>query len=561
MLLAVIACLVWGQPASDQEASARLSDYDSCAITCLYAASRIRGADVSFDRVRELMGPAAADGTHSFGDMQRAATALGLASVGVAADRKSIQNLPFPMIAQVRLSKNPSDTLHFVVLLSRDEGGYYVLDPPFPHSHLDFDRFFQIWSGRLFLLPPNDKALAAVQTLARDHVFSRDLKWIGLAVTLGLFAVVLWKSRRALSGSEAPRLLFSEAVRAILLIAATVGVIAVLVIWQINSAVAECSFSSPVIQLGELAPGKISRQISVLNTGKDVLRVSAIRSSCTCAAVVVGLPEEIHPGGAGYFKVEINVAPGPKQVRFFVDSNDPQGSKYVLLTWHGITEPNLVPYRVFGESDWENAEKVARTIRISYPGGLDAVMPVVEKCECDSPLVSVKAGKNNPLANRFDRASNIVNIVGEQELIVNVQRPPRPGEVAAKCNLKVKYGTKTVDMHLPVQVNFVDNRLSISEDSIILFAGPSLSQGTENWEREIELQGRLSSSPLRIGECPPWLNVTLCSESNKRPAIRIRLLSPPRNGVFRGAVRVTSVRHPDAQVSLVVHAVGGLSER
>src|SRR5207253_8673334 len=86
-------------PASD--AAVMLDDYSPCGITSLFLVCKIRQVDVEWNALKELVGPAEVDQTHSFEDISRAAAALGMHPVGLQVSRASLNGLPMPAIVQV----------------------------------------------------------------------------------------------------------------------------------------------------------------------------------------------------------------------------------------------------------------------------------------------------------------------------------------------------------------------------------------------------------------------------------------------------------------------------
>src|SRR5262249_4390155 len=168
----------------------------------------------------------------------------------------------------------------------------------------------------------------------------------------------------------------------------------------------------PAVDLGELPPGKSQHTVTITNDGGVPLRISNILSTCSCA--VVKAPDVIEVGQSGTLEIDLNIPPGPRSARVTIESNDPEGPKSVVLSWHGRAKPQLVPYKIDVQAV-PMGQPYERTVRLVYPGGKSALVPRLERCECESALVEVRPGNNDPLAVRFARSGLLTQILGEQE--------------------------------------------------------------------------------------------------------------------------------------------------
>jgi ABC-type bacteriocin/lantibiotic exporter with double-glycine peptidase domain len=142
-LLAIV--LAAAIPLSNAEDSAvLLDDYGNCGQVCLYAIARLKGKDVTFDRVKQLVEPTPPEGS-SLGELNVAARALGLFPVAVAVDRSRLEYLPVPAIAHLKHSflDSSRQQSHFVVLLHVSESDTILLDPPLPVGSVSRERFHE----------------------------------------------------------------------------------------------------------------------------------------------------------------------------------------------------------------------------------------------------------------------------------------------------------------------------------------------------------------------------------------------------------------------------------
>src|SRR5689334_17134288 len=85
----------------------RASDYSSCGLDSFYLICRLRHMQVDWDEAKRLLGPPDADGMHSFADIVRASSAIGLSSVPLQTDLAGLSRLSLPAIVQVIDRRQP----------------------------------------------------------------------------------------------------------------------------------------------------------------------------------------------------------------------------------------------------------------------------------------------------------------------------------------------------------------------------------------------------------------------------------------------------------------------
>jgi predicted double-glycine peptidase len=555
IMLNVLLLLCMLQGPGEQGQSARLQDYNSCGVTCLYAVCKIRQVPIGFEDLLKRVGPTGADGTHSFADLALAAEQLGLLSLPVESDLASLRSMPLPAIAHVRITRDPNERGHFIVLLSHDEHGFHVLDPPYPASYLENWQFTRIWTGKVLAFPPD--AVVAGQIRARAEASSLQ-EWVRrLYISLACVSVLAmagWLLFRlqVVQKLSAAWQYDSTRKRGYLILAAGFaiggGYAWFLLSRPSGSPGPQCVIAEPVINLGELTPGKLSHGIRVSNPGGQPLHIESIRSSCTCA--VAEPPRTIAAGSTTNLQVDIHVTPGPRQARIVIASNDARGPQTALLVWHGKANPALIPGGVFTTAPWPG-QGLERTVQVAYPGGLGALVPTLEACDCDSKLVNVTAGRNDPTANRFDRSPHIVNIVGEQQLIVKIRLPERPGELKTTCKLRMKYGQESMTLTLPIAVRFHDDRLVPSAGQVV-FAGGDVA-ALRSDQRSIILTGPAAAHSLEIADCPAWLRATITRRPDNKAVVLFRLAEGVEPGVLRSPVRIRARDEPSIECAIDVH--------
>src|SRR5262249_32139750 len=132
-------------------------------------------------------------------------------------------------------------------------------------------------------------------------------------------------------------------------------------------------------------------------------------------------------------------------------------------------KPQLVPYKIDVQAV-PMGQPYERTVRLVYPGGKSALVPRLERCECESALVEVRPGNNDPLAVRFARSGLLTQILGEQELHVKVRPPDVPGLFTSKCTLHLKYGETVMTLTLPISLSFQSGKLRPEVNAVVFSA-------------------------------------------------------------------------------------------
>jgi len=314
-----------------------LRDYLSCGANSLYMVAHLHGVSTDTEKVAELLGPPDSDGTHGFDDLSRAAKALGMHPVAVSADRRQIQTLPMPVIAQVQYSYGEAKP-HFLILMASTPDGVYVLDAP---RRVQFDlwlSFEQTWSGRLLVFSKDEAERAQLESrLAREKRKRLLLLYtsvIALVVVLGLMAhvclqkraqlatamrrlrpLLTWVISRETSPSWATRVLL------ITVVITTAGflTLAVLVLtgWHWLRDPPRLVVDLPDTDLGLIEPGKHHFRIPIRNAGSESVHIESIVTNCSCATVT-RQPSSVGPSQADTVDLSLDVTPGPRAVHIAV---------------------------------------------------------------------------------------------------------------------------------------------------------------------------------------------------------------------------------------------------
>ena len=379
--------------------------------------------------IRESRRKYSSEGELNFANLASAASQLGLHPVGLDADRAALHDLPMPAIVQVHDPKYPDELPHFLVLLRPEADGVRLLDAPYPDYFLPEDRFQQSWTGKIMVFASDEQEAQQIHNNASG---SNDLRWIiwglvaALAVLIGLLSVT-WRPRYSKIGIlPATESLKPHAVgiikRPTLLIVcllfvliASVFSLGFFAIFHRDKNVSPCcEFDKQVMDLGELTPGMHNIHVPIKNSGNKPLHITQAISSCSCCAIVQR-PDLILPEQNAAIETQLTVTPGTRTIQLTVESNDPEGSKHLLLYWHGKTQPTLLPRRI-SATNVPLDHSYERTIKLIYPGGKSALVPHLKDYQCDRQGVEVHEGRNDPLSSKFTTLGLLTNIIGEMEL-------------------------------------------------------------------------------------------------------------------------------------------------
>ncbi len=537
-----------------------LDDYGPCGLTSLFIVCKVRHVPVAWEELKQLVGPLAPDGSHSFADLSRAATAVGLHPVGLEASRAALHDLPMPAIVQVHDPRHPDEPAHLLVLLRPASDGVYLIDPPYAAYFLPDSRFAGTWTGNVLVFARDEEEAARIRAAAMGHQAMRWglVAWLVGGLALGIVLTRRWWLRvcagcieHARTGSAAlasriPRSAFIGTACGACIALASAGAY----VWWWNgpgrTVPPSCVFDKPVHELGELVPGEGKYRVTITNEGTSPLHIAGVTSTCACASVKT--PQVVEPGQTRIMEVSLNIAPGPQNARLRVDSNDPEGPKTVMLSWHGKAEPTLVPYRI--EAQRVRADQAyERTVKLVYPGGKSARVPTLERWESDCPLVEVRAGRNDPQAMRLAVSGLMTRILGEQDLQVTVRPPATPGPVRSACKLFFKYGHSTVSLTLPISVQFVSAEIAPEVTSVVFSA--LHSDELAGHERVVRVADR-HGAELIVENAPAWLSCRLSREEDGSAFLHLKIIQRPAESMVQSTLQIVRRQEPDIRTPLRV---------
>jgi hypothetical protein len=552
-----LALFGWGEMVVPSSLDAvMLDDYESCGLTSLFVICKLRGVPVDWENIKKLLGPHEADGTHSFAEIARAAEALGMNPIGMKATPNSLGALPLPAIVQVHDPREPQNTPHLLVLLGRGPDGVTLLDPPYPHYFLPEARFEYTWTGNIMLFAHDESEAQAIRSRIGNHERLVAFLWfLGLG---GVFAAAAmsWRSWaiaiggvvHAILRGHAPSRLLLCAVCCVLLLAGFAVTVGIRLAKE-KAPEARCVLEKPVVELGELSPGPVDYSIFVSNGGTAPLRIHSISSACSCA--IVKGPQIIEPGQSKPINVRISASRGPGNARLTVESNDPEGPKHILLSWHGKARPRIVPFKLDEES-LSAGSPFVRTVRMIYPGGKSALQPKILGCDCDSPRVHLRPGRSNPQAERFAHAGFLTQVLGEQEITVHVDPPPGGGSIKSKCRIRVKYGASELSLDLPIWLAFQCQDIT-TDVSAVSFSAPS-PQGLIGLERLVQIKPARGAPTYFLADAPPWLEGQFTRNDGAISTLHLRVKEAPSKPLELARLHIGQVGRPDVRAALSVSA-------
>jgi hypothetical protein len=510
----------------------------------------MRDVPVTWQELKNLLGPTDQDGTHSFEDLSRAASSLGLHPVPLEADRHALPGLPTPFIAQVQPKSEGDGPPHFILVLRAEADRVILVDPPRVPRPVGSAYFARTWTGHVLVFAADEKQAQSLKI--RGHVqqgFSVVFwAWLVLGgIVLGSLAtirpaqvIVSWWAR------------ISRRTRWTALAGVSGACLVILFVPWLLSRLPRgapcCSLDKSSIDLGELQHGRHTAEIWVKNQGGSPLHITKVQSSCSCAGVA--FPPVIEPQASAAIRVSLEAQPGPRQARLRVVSDDPEGPKDLLVTWHGKLVPWLVPPFIEGPPVL-NGNRYERTVTVIYPKVNSGLRPQLKGVECDSDVIHVREVEDRPSGGTSRDGRTPAEQTGQLTLHVSVDAPAQADWVRTRCKLLVQYGNSADDtLELPISVAFRHDPFGLDTGRLVFTAG-RLEQLTGK-ERVVSLTAPFGSG-LVVRNVPDWLRSDILSPPECRLAIRFTVIKPPPGRLLSHTVQVQAVNDPSISYPLPIH--------
>jgi hypothetical protein len=464
--------------------------------------------------------------------------------IGMRLERGELRHIPMPAIVQVHVPEHPGID-HLAVLLGVRPDGVLMLDPPYPPFFRPDELLQTTWTGNILVFARDDVEAEELRKWVEPRAALRMSFLAGLAIILAVAIGLVARSSQlgrlfARYKTGRPSVWVGAAI-AILII----GFGAIFLLYHPGAAVAHCQILPAVLDLGDVAPGQLTRQVAIRNDGNATLQIRDATVDCVCARVQI--PESVEHGQSSNIEILLNVSPGPRRVLLTVNSNDPDGPKTLVLTWRGLGDPYVTPRTILCEqAPADRAFK--RTIHLIYPGGRSAVMPRFLAAIVDSRLISFEAGKNDCEALRVATAGMVTYALGELELKVTVRPPEKGGMVSKQCQLRFQYGEKRIELSLPINVRFYGGEIAPDVGRIV-FAAPRPEE-LLGQERIINVVNR-ARGDLLVKNSPPWLKCEWLEEGNEKSVLRLSIIEPVAGSKCH-AIDVASKQRPGASTPIQI---------
>jgi len=130
-------------------------DITDCGAACLASVASYHKLDLPVSRIRQIAGTDT-KGTNVLG-VVTAAEQLGFTSKGVKAGVDSLSKIPLPAIAHIKIKKEQTELLHYVVIYKVKKDRVEYMDPADGKMYRkSVEEFSKIWTGFLVLLVPGE---------------------------------------------------------------------------------------------------------------------------------------------------------------------------------------------------------------------------------------------------------------------------------------------------------------------------------------------------------------------------------------------------------------------
>jgi hypothetical protein len=513
-----------------------LKDYAPCGPISLYLVTRFKQMNVEWPEVLHRCGEMAADRTHSFADLAGAATDLGMHPVGLQTDRQALARLPMPAIIQVRDPDRPDDVAHLLVLLQVKADGVMLLDAPAPAYFMPDSRLGEIWTGNVLAFAGSAAEAEALRVPTETRNWLRIILWCwigagGVWLLVAGYRVVRKRNHDQPGGLAATGWISRSLHGKGRLAAGGTGVAAFVIgagavvssgLLAQGAKPPRCYFREPIVELGELAPGQEVVRVVIHNPGDAPLQITGVQSTCSCANV--GAPDTVEPRSSAEVTIDLRIAPGPRNARITIESNDPEGAKTVLLAWHGRGEPVLTPSLV-SEDFAPLGRPYERTLKLVYPGGKTATVPRLVRLEGGSSRLQITEGANNLVAARYSRSGMLTNVLGEKDLHVRVEAPTAAETFHAIVTAVFEYGSGNVQVYLPITVRFAPDGVRPDGDAVAFVAGSP--EDLRGQERSVRVKARDARSAVEVLDAPRWLSHEISERDDSGFTLRLRVTEAP----------------------------------
>jgi hypothetical protein len=544
----LIASLI-SLPGQANEETIDPQDYTSCAQTSLFLVCKLHDLPVEWSDVKQRFGPAAADGTHSFADIAKAAEAYGFFPVGLNTDRAGLKTLPLPAVIQLHDSRDPKSVPHFVVLLQLAADGAFLLDAPHRTYFVTWPLFDKTWTGSILVLARDPRAADRVRANGGAFSIRTVLAWSALFLCA---AVIVVSSRGSLVKAGAVAAHFARSKLFLRLLVGLGFVLALVVLALYSEALPlfarppKLVVETPVVELGDTDVGSRVIHVSLRNDGGQPLIISQAQTTCSCT--VAKLPAPIPPHRNADLEIRISVSPGDRRAVITLQSNDQAGDRHIALSWKGRSNPYLEPAWV-SASEVPMGRPYERIVRVMKQASPSSSNMQLANFECDKAGVGLhvlpQTSSPTPRIIGSEKAAR-----GEMLLALTVASPMSPGAFQATCSLVLSEGEATWRLPLQVQVDFVGALAPDSAGIVFSAADPNSLIGQS---ANVQLRAARNGSRLAVDGLPAFLAHEVNYTESQMAVLTLRVVSAPTNKIGRYTFWVASEQQPETRTPININ--------
>lgn len=496
----------------------------ACAEFAMYSVSKLKGTNTSFEEISRLLGPGVS-GFHSFKDLQRVGSKLGYFSAGLNLTASQLESLPAPFIVQTvstdSVTRNERE--HYIVVISVSDGRMLVLDPPRKPYYLACESVDEIWTGKVmvFLDKKEDleRVLGGIHSQEASPGYILGLLLLSTSLVCAIFLIVgvprcFYITRRVYI------VVRSNLVIGVAAVLIAVGGIAFGYYSYFQNQFPELSPEGNVVSLGVIdSTSAVPSSVKIRNSGAMPLRITAIRSSCSC--VVPEIPTEIPADTEVAIPLMVSANPGPGATELMFESNAPGDPKLVKLAWFGTdVTPGLSPPQI--TRVFHDVQAVDYPVNVIIPYGDSAEIEVNDVWVADKTEgFSWYLGKQE--------TTTTPGVIGPhtgklRQQTVHLSFTPSSDRMKTKVVFDLTCANKKYLLSMPIDLLF-ESDVHASPKSILFSAIDA--QDVIGMKKTVTVRSRNTQNKgeWKVASQPKGMSVTLHHSAENEATISIEVLS------------------------------------
>lgn len=522
------------------------TDYEPCALNCLYTINAIRKLGHEYEIVRSALGPSDRETNHTVLQVLNAAGQLGLNGIGVSVTWNDLRYLPQPIIAMIR--RPDTEANHFVVICDVNSEKVVILNPPEAPRIWRRRGFEKLWDGTAIVFP-KDEAEAKAIIVALEKQRAKKVTLITITVAAPIL-VALWVSFCGM-----PLIVRNQLRRAGALFT-TIGLKYVVAIVTISAVAigwpqfirARCEVAKR-IDLGELDAGQHTATLVVRNRGWLPLTVHDIKSTCTCA--VSEIPATIQARGEVPVSVTVSAKPGSHSAKLIVESDDPDGESSIELSWFTRFPLQVRPALIYARAQ-PSSRRFHAPVALSYQRAStesNYTEPELVRAQCMSNSITVIPEAVQP---KESRGIGKFSGPASQQYLMQITIDPPIGSTNVKdvIELEIRLDGRINELKIPVDVGFSGGSFSPKSESVVFSA--SNQADLLDQERVIELLG--GEAAPAITKAPEWISWRSAPLGNGLHGLFFRIKSIPPGPIPRSEIlHIAPVTDTDKPIPIYLY--------